>query len=205
MRVFYFELPQSVKGETYTPVFVSILEAIIPRTGVAIGKRKKAREFRGQKLKLGFRSRRIFTDIWSGASLNIPYSDFYRDPSAKTAALFRPRRMNGPASIFTRCIETARVTEARTRWFSLSPGGQPRNAYTERTKLSFQRRALFVVRARGYLSRPNERYSDRHFPLSLSLSSLLRDYVARALVHECKLNFRPSLVTLPCVNESLEQ
>lgn len=186
--------------------------AIISRAGAAISEKKislesefNSAEFRYEKIKpnsqvfisLGFRSRRIFTGIWTGASLNIPYSDFYGDPSAKTAALFRPRRINGPASIFTRFVRGAR-REARTRWFSLSPGGQQRAKHVHgENKNALLNGALFA-RVHAYLSRPNERYRGRHFPLSI-----LRDYVTlrSACVYECKLNFRPRLR----VNESLEQ
>lgn len=190
--------------------------AIISRAGAAISEKKislesefNSAEFRYEKIKpnsqvfisLGFRSRRIFTGIWTGASLNIPYSDFYGDPSAKTAALFRPRRINGPASIFTRFVRLGARREARTRWFSLSPGGQQRAKHVHgENKNALLNGALFA-RVHAYLSRPNERYRGRHFPLSI-----LRDYVTlrSACVYECKLNFRPRLRFLR-VNESLEQ
>lgn len=125
--------------------------AIISRAGAAISEKKislesefNSAEFRHEKIKpnsqvfisLGFRSRRIFTGIWTGASLNIPYSDFYGDPSAKTAALFRPRRINGPASIFTR-FEARVERHVHGGFLFHREGNSALNTYTERTKTLF--------------------------------------------------------------------
>lgn len=142
------------------------------RRRVSVGGGKKNRLNSQVSIPLGFRSRRTFVPAFGEtcASLNIPYSDFYGEQSAKTAALFRPRRIKRPCLYF---YAPRRGARRGTYTVVFSFAGQLLNTYTERTKHALLNGPLFA-RVHGYLSPPSERYRGRHFPLSISSEITLR-------------------------------